>query len=123
MALIGVISRSEETAQELEKALRGHGHTVRRFESGQGVPAHGIETPAMFVVDLDGGAQEGISHIRRLGEDPATALTPVMAAGGGPAHSALVEACAFGAVGCLRKPFMSVETVPDTESVLFSTLG
>ena len=121
MALIGVISKSEETAAVLEAALSGRGHTVRRFESGQSASVSGAETPAMFVVDLDGGAQEGISHIRSLGEAPATALTPVLAAGEASVYPALAEACAFGAVGYLRKPFISVETVPDTESVLFST--
>jgi CheY-like chemotaxis protein len=119
MALIAVISSSEETARELESALRGRGHTVRRFVAGQATGAGGSERPAMFVVNLDGGTDEAVRQVRRLGEDPATALTPVLVAGGALAHSALAKACAFGAVGYLRKPFISVETVPDTESVLF----
>ena len=123
MALIAVISKSTETAQELEAALYGRGHTVLRFDTARGAEAHAAARPEMFVVDMDGGADEAVGQVRRLAEDPATALTPVLVAGGADVRSALAEACAFGACGYLGRPFMSVETVSGAESVLFSAAG
>ena len=123
MALISVVSHCKETAVQLETVLRGRGHeiksgleldlaSVRERESA-------LETE-LFVVDLDCDPDEAAGNVRRLSEDPATALTPVLVAASPEIGRYAVLACAFGAAGLLRKPFTTMETVPDTERALMA---
>ena len=123
MALIGVIAQRPETALELETALSGSGHRVVHVQTDrEGVAAAG-DVPELFVVDLDEGPGEALAMVRRLSEEPGSATAPVLVAGSPEQAKVLADACAYGATGYLRKPFSTVETVPDTEKALFAAQG
>lgn len=112
MAVISVISHCKETAAQLETALTGRGHMVRPYGAIEASPV------GLFVVDLDDDAVEAAKSIRSIVEHPSTALTPVLVAALDESEHAVAVACAYGATGVLRKPFKTVDAVPDTESAL-----
>jgi len=129
MALISVISHCGETAVRLETALQGHGHEIRLVAdssvsmhgermSGQETGRKPDQSTALFIVDLDCDPIEATRSVRMLGEDPSTALTPVLVAASPESYRDVALACAYGASGVLRKPFSTVETVPDTERAM-----
>ena len=121
MALIGLILSDEETAERLETALGDAGHRVRQVDLDES-DEDGMKAVDMFVVDIDGSERNALESVRRLGEEPTTALKPTLVAGSSESANALADACAYGASGYLRKPFLSVETVPDTERALIASL-
>jgi CheY-like chemotaxis protein len=131
MALISVVSHCKETAVQLETVLRGRGHEVRsmadsQFKAGQDdddarETGHFSESsPSLFIVDLDCDPRDAANTVRALTEDPSTALTPVLVAASPESHQQVALACAYGATGLIRKPFSTMETVPDTERALLA---
>lgn len=121
MALISVVSHCNETAVQLETVLRGRGHEIKSgLELDLASVRERVNTPEteLFIVDLDCDPGEAEGNVRRLSEDPTTALTPVLVAVSPEFGRYAAMACAFGAAGLLRKPFTTVETVPDTERAL-----
>ena len=120
MALIGLISHDAGAAMSLEAALSEAGHSVRLIDL-QVADGASLGAPDLFVVDMDGG-EDALDNVRRLCEGLPTALTPVLVAGSPETAGALAGACAYGASGYLRKPFSTVETVPDTERALTASL-
>ena len=122
MALIGVISDEPEIVMALDVALNGYGHTVSRLGAGDSTGWLAGTVPDLFVVDLDPDPATAMSHIRRLIEDDATALTPVLVTGTPEQAVALAGVCALGAAGYLRKPFTSVEARSATERALLTAL-
>ncbi len=120
MAVISVVSHCPETAVQLETALRG-GHMVRAlpdYRSESASPSCDLAETGLFVVDIDCGPADAVGQIKALGEDPETALKPVLVACSAEHEPQLALACAYGATGILRKPFKTMETVPDTERAL-----
>lgn len=121
MAVISVVSHCPETAVQLETALRGHGHMVRTvpdYRASDPGPDGTAGETGLFVVDVDCGPADAAYQLRSIGEDPHTALKPVLVACSAESEQELAMACAYGATGLLRKPFKTMETVPDTERAL-----
>jgi CheY-like chemotaxis protein len=76
----------------------------------------------LYVVDVDCATESSLAQIGAITSDPETALNPVLVAASAEMDAAVAVACAYGATGLLRKPFTSVETVPDTERMLFAAV-
>lgn len=125
MALISVVSHCKETAAHLETVLRSRGHEVISVSDSELTAVQeqrsGRETglsPELFIVDIDCDPHAAAGRVRNLTEDPSTALTPVLVAASPESQRQVALACAYGATGLLRKPFSTLETVPDTERAL-----
>ncbi len=124
MAVISVVSNCEETVEQLETVLRDRGHSVRSMTDSQLRDAQrssavsGDMETGLFVVDVDCGPTEAFEQIKTISEGPSTAMKPVLVAASPSSERELARACAYGATGLLRKPFRTVETVPDTERAL-----
>jgi CheY-like chemotaxis protein len=125
MAMIGVVSHCKETAQHLETVLSGRGQVIEwipgKFanRSSQGSTTRPVD---LFVVDVDCATESSVKQVGAITSDPDTALKPVLVAASAEKDAAVAVACAYGATVSLRKPFTSVETVPDTERVLFAAV-
>lgn len=124
MAVISVVSNCKETAMQLETVLQDRGHVIRSITDSQLRDAQrssgrdGDMETGLFVVDLDCGPESAADRIRTISEGSSTALLPVLVASSAESERELARACAYGATGLLRKPFRTVETVPDTERAL-----
>ncbi len=124
MTLISVVSNCKETARQLETVLQDRGHVVRSITDSQLRDAQrsfdqgGDMETGLFVVDVDCDPIEATDRIRTISEGASTAALPVLVAASADSEREIARACAFGATGLLRKPFRTVETVPDTERAL-----
>ena len=118
MAVISVVSNCQETAAELETALRGRGHVIRTVADVRPGAKPVPGDTGLFVVDMDCDAGEAVEQVRALAESETTAFTPVLVAASPESMADIAVACAYGATGLLRKPFRTVETASDTERAL-----
>ncbi len=124
MAVISVVSNCKETASQLETVLQDRGHVVRSMTDSQLRDAQrssemtGDMETGLFVVDMDCSPTDAMDQIRTISEDASTAVLPLLVAASADSERELARACAYGATGLLRKPFRTVETVPDTERAL-----
>lgn len=124
MAVISVVTDCEETAEQLAAVLHDRGHVVRSLSDSELTGERLLKAEeteqgtGLFVVDADCSPSETVSRVRAITEEWSTALTPVLVAASASSERELALACAYGASGLLRKPFRTVETVPDTESAL-----
>lgn len=124
MAVISVVSNCTETAMQLETVLQDRGHDVRSMTDSQLKDAQrsseksGVMETSLFVVDMDCDPASAEAQIRAISESSSTAVLPVLVAASAESDRELALACAYGATGLLRKPFRSVDTVPDTERAL-----
>ena len=127
MAMIGVVSHCKETAQHLETVLSGRGHVIEWIPGvldPSSRSAHGSHGGLMdmYVVDVDCEPDVSVAQIGSIASNPETSLKPVLVTASAENDAVVAVACAYGATGLLRKPFTSVETVPDTERVLFAAV-
>jgi CheY-like chemotaxis protein len=128
MAMIGVVSHCMETATHLETVLSGRGHVIEWIPgaftnpSSKSIRGAGAVSMDLFVVDVDCDPDMAVAQISAITSSPETALTPVLVAASAEMDATVALACAYGATGLLRKPFTAVETVPDTERVLFAAV-
>ena len=115
--MISVVSHCKETVVQLETVLRGRGHKIESVSESELVEAAGhanTQETGLFIVDLDCDPHEATGNLQRLSEELSTALTPVLVAASPESQRKVALACARGATGLLRKPFTTLETVPDT---------
>jgi CheY-like chemotaxis protein len=128
MAMIGVVSHCKETAQHLETVLSGRGHVIEWIPgiaanaSSRSRRSSSAAMVDLYVVDVDCATESSLAQIGAITSDPETALKPVLVAASAEMDAAVAVAYAYEATGLLRKPFTSVETVPDTERMLFAAV-
>ncbi len=108
---IVVIENSPTTISALTTFLQSQGMTVYSAMTKEEGVAH-IEqiTPDVIFLDIDSPALDGVNLCKTLNEDKATAHIPViMLTGDDTLSGRVAEGFAFGAVDCVRKPFLKEE--------------
>jgi putative two-component system response regulator len=114
-----VVEHDLSIARLLQHLLRNDGHRVSAAHDGrQGLTLLAADRPDLVLLDLDMPAVHGFEVCRRIKQDPATRLIPVVILTGQTSSEARLRAWELGADEFLPKPFHPVEVMARCRSLL-----
>jgi putative two-component system response regulator len=114
-----VVDDNRTNALLLERVLLGEGHLVDVASDGQEALERVIHhTPDLILLDLDMPRVDGYEVCRRVKNDPATRLIPIVIVTAQNAFEAKLKAWELGADDFITKPFQCLEVVARCRSLL-----
>lgn len=103
----------------LRHLLQAEGHRVTVAADGQeALAVVAADQPDLILLDLDMPRLGGFDVCRRLKQDPATRLLPILIITGRAAYDARLQAWELGANDFLSKPFQPLEVIARCRSLL-----
>ena len=116
---IFVIEDDPDIARLVRHHLEGAGFTVRLFSSGSGVmPEAEHQKPGLFLLDIMVPGMDGLDLCRRIRQNAAVALTPVIFLTARSGEADRILGLELGADDYIVKPFSPRELVARVRAVL-----
>ena len=114
-----VVDDNRTNALLLERVLVGDGHLVDVANDGQeALERISSSRPDLILLDLDMPKVDGYEVCRRVKNDPATRLVPIVIVTAQNAFDAKLRAWELGADDFITKPFQCLEVVARARSLL-----